>query len=600
MTYSYQDKINFIKSLYCPARLVSDETGASWELILSQAAGETGWGEKTLPGTNNIFNIKADSSWSGPSKVFNVPEVIHGKTVHVNAPFRVYATILDSLRDRQKFLKENPRYAKAGLYDPGTKGNLEGEASALQKAGYATDPDYATKLATLFNGKTMKRAIAEAQKEGCGPILPAMEIFFLDAAKVAIRGAKINITLGDKSMDASTNDAGSFHIRIAPKTSGNIQLKLYDEDHKKWLDLDPVAIPSPVTSKLVTVIAPTFTVHSNTAQHVKETSSAKKDDAPPTTNHAGAKEVQNYTVKKGDTLYLIGKQFSVRYKTIAELNGIQSPYVLRVGQVLKLPKSGGAATPSVSPTPSPSAAAPSAAAPVASTAAVAPASQTGSSAANTPVSVPHKSLDEVVSKNDNLHTNYHRNESDVPQTDVMLNSKAPWMIVAEEQFKLGVKRHTDKTSDQHIVTYFDATSLKGTKDGSTDKTAYCAAFANWCLVQKGIKGTGNAMATSFKNWGRATKGNKPAFGAVAIVQFPCKKGETPQHHVTFVTGINPGDKLATLGGNQGHAHEVSHSALPLDWVVAYRYPSDYPHYDEDYALHPVKCDSASMSGKSTH
>jgi flagellum-specific peptidoglycan hydrolase FlgJ len=58
--YSYEDKLNFIKSLYCQARAIAAETGCSWELILAQAALETGWGERVLPGTNNVFNIKAD------------------------------------------------------------------------------------------------------------------------------------------------------------------------------------------------------------------------------------------------------------------------------------------------------------------------------------------------------------------------------------------------------------------------------------------------------------------------------------------------------------------------------------------------------------
>jgi flagellum-specific peptidoglycan hydrolase FlgJ len=63
--YTTEQKIAFIKQLYCPARAIAAETGCSWELILAQAAQETGWGEKVLPGTHNVFNIKADPSWHG-------------------------------------------------------------------------------------------------------------------------------------------------------------------------------------------------------------------------------------------------------------------------------------------------------------------------------------------------------------------------------------------------------------------------------------------------------------------------------------------------------------------------------------------------------
>ncbi|MGJ3703777.1 glucosaminidase domain-containing protein [Variovorax sp. AFSI2.2] len=155
-------KEQFIADLYPAAAKVSQQTGMSKELILAQAALETGWGEKVLSGTNNIFNIKASPDWRGPTKTFAVPEFLDGKKVMVNAEFRVYASTEDALNDRVKFLQENSRYTKSGLFDPGTKGNLEKEAAALQKAGYATDPHYAKQLAAVYHGPTMQRAVKAA------------------------------------------------------------------------------------------------------------------------------------------------------------------------------------------------------------------------------------------------------------------------------------------------------------------------------------------------------------------------------------------------------------------------------------------------------
>lgn len=43
-----------------------------------------------------------------------------------------------------------------------------------------------------------------------------------------------------------------------------------------------------------------------------------------------------YVIQKGDTLSKIGKKTGVDWKKIAELNGIKFPYVVRIGQVLKL------------------------------------------------------------------------------------------------------------------------------------------------------------------------------------------------------------------------------------------------------------------------
>jgi len=163
------DKEKFIAELYPAARKISRETGMAWETILAQAAQETGWGKKVLPGTHNIFNIKADSAWHGPSKTFNVWEIEGGKKVWKDQAFRVYGSMEEALRDRVEFLKQNPRYTKAGLFEEGTLGNLEKEAAALRSAGYATDPLYAKNLVAVFNGATMQRGIRLALGQEASP-----------------------------------------------------------------------------------------------------------------------------------------------------------------------------------------------------------------------------------------------------------------------------------------------------------------------------------------------------------------------------------------------------------------------------------------------
>ena len=55
----------------------------------------------------------------------------------------------------------------------------------------------------------------------------------------------------------------------------------------------------------------------------------KKEEPKPT-------EPTTYTVDKGDTLSGIGKKTNIKWQTIAKLNNIKFPYIIRVGQVLKL------------------------------------------------------------------------------------------------------------------------------------------------------------------------------------------------------------------------------------------------------------------------
>jgi flagellar protein FlgJ len=141
------------------------QTGCSGELILAQAALETGWGQKVFPETNNIFNIKADKSWRGERATFNVHEYHRGKKIFVDADFRVYPDLTAALLDRTEFLRKNPRYRGLGLFDVSAKNDFELDAAAIQKAGYATDPNYAATMIKIFNGPTMRKAIAEAKAQ---------------------------------------------------------------------------------------------------------------------------------------------------------------------------------------------------------------------------------------------------------------------------------------------------------------------------------------------------------------------------------------------------------------------------------------------------
>ena len=61
--------------------------------------------------------------------------------------------------------------------------------------------------------------------------------------------------------------------------------------------------------------------------------------------------VVTYTVQSGDTLYGIGQRFGVSYLDVARANGILNPGLIYVGQILVIPRPGGAATPTPAPAP---------------------------------------------------------------------------------------------------------------------------------------------------------------------------------------------------------------------------------------------------------
>src|SRR5471032_567645 len=145
-----QDSGQFVSRLSIPAQVASKESGISHQLIVAQAALESGWGQREIPTADgkqsfNLFGIKAGSNWSGPTTDITTTEYTHGVAKKVQASFRVYGSYVEAIADYVKLLTSNPRYAQVTA-----AGTPEQAAHALQAAGYATDPNYADKLVSVI------------------------------------------------------------------------------------------------------------------------------------------------------------------------------------------------------------------------------------------------------------------------------------------------------------------------------------------------------------------------------------------------------------------------------------------------------------------
>lgn len=132
------------------AESASRATGVPAELILAQAALETGWGRyriTTADGgdSHNLFGIKAGAGWRGETSEVTTHEYVNGRRTRVSETFRVYDSAEAAFTDYAQLIRDNPRYAAVlGA------GNPEQAARALQAGGYATDPAYADKLIAVM------------------------------------------------------------------------------------------------------------------------------------------------------------------------------------------------------------------------------------------------------------------------------------------------------------------------------------------------------------------------------------------------------------------------------------------------------------------
>ncbi|MCR8633508.1 glycoside hydrolase family 73 protein [Paenibacillus radicis (ex Xue et al. 2023)] len=149
---------NFIDILAPLAVAEQKRTGILASITISQGALESAWGSAAP--RNNLFGIK------GTGQEFTTQEYINGAFVTVTDGFRVYSNWEGSVIDHSNFLIENSRYTKAGFLDRCSVLDYAGAAQALQAAGYATDPSYATKLISIIENNLLHQYdILEDSKE---------------------------------------------------------------------------------------------------------------------------------------------------------------------------------------------------------------------------------------------------------------------------------------------------------------------------------------------------------------------------------------------------------------------------------------------------
>ncbi len=140
----------FIHMLLPKVEKAARELGVEPELIVAQAALETGWGSRVIAddngkSSNNLFNIKAGSRWDGESVNIRSLEYRDGTFKPELDAFRRYASVDESIRDYVNLIKNGEHYQGALQAKDGDEYLKE-----LQQAGYATDPAYAEKILSVY------------------------------------------------------------------------------------------------------------------------------------------------------------------------------------------------------------------------------------------------------------------------------------------------------------------------------------------------------------------------------------------------------------------------------------------------------------------
>ena len=143
---------NFVQQHRATAARVEQASGIPASFMIGQAGHESAWGQREIRMKDgspsfNLFGIKAGAGWNGKVAEVTTTEYTDGVAHKTVARFRAYGSYDESFRDYARLITESPRYAQVRQQT----GSVQNFATGLQRAGYATDPDYAAKLSRAIN-----------------------------------------------------------------------------------------------------------------------------------------------------------------------------------------------------------------------------------------------------------------------------------------------------------------------------------------------------------------------------------------------------------------------------------------------------------------
>lgn len=255
-------------------------------VAIAQAALESAWGTSGLATKyNNLFGIKG--SYGGNAANMATWEVYGGVRYDIKANFRAYPNWETSIKDYGVFLNVNSRYKKAlGLK------NYKDQIKAIHVAGYATDPQYQSKIISIIEANNLvqfdKLVIGEAV-----------------STPVETTPAASNPTSNKTTDNSYTVKSGDTMSDIALRSGVSI------DNLVKW---------NGIKNKNVINVGQKLTVKAPAAK------------VPPSSN-------KTYTVKSGDNLSSIAVKNGTTVSALQNLNGIKNANLINIGQVIKLPGS---------------------------------------------------------------------------------------------------------------------------------------------------------------------------------------------------------------------------------------------------------------------
>jgi len=253
-------------------------------ITLAQGLFESGAGQSELARKgNNHFGIKCNNGWTGRKTYHDDDER--------NECFRAYDSPYESYEDHSRFLASSQRYRS--LFDLKIT-DYKGWAKGLKAAGYATNPQYASKLIEiiqlykLYEYDTVKNAdkfLVEHAKDHRvnGQDLHPIKIFNKNYYLIARRGDTFK-TIGE--------EVGISYRKLA-KYNERDKHDTLDEGEIVWLKKKQTKAPKDYKGRL-------------------------------------------HYIRNGESMYSIAQMYGIRIKNLYKMNKLSPDYQIHVGDALRL------------------------------------------------------------------------------------------------------------------------------------------------------------------------------------------------------------------------------------------------------------------------
>lgn len=384
----------FIDILGEYAKTVAKEQNLYASVMIAQAALETGFGQSSLSSVpnHNLYGMKG--SYQGSSVTMPTKEYSQSKgwyTVH--AQFKKYPSYLESLLDHASYIRRGPSWAPnyySGVWLENTSSYRD--ATASLQGRYATDPNYANKLNTIIERYQLTRYdIFEETDENypdtpptnnnkpIKPVTPSTG----DKELAPIETIRYTIKAGDtlsqiaRNFEMTVNELKDLNhlktdlIFVGQKIKvKKVNSQITKPENKPELEEKPVETEK---EKYLVIRGDTLSKiardHGMTVSELKELNglssdlifvgqSLKTKKSAESTNKPSSKPTppvlenkKDYTIKAGDTLSKIARNYGMTVNELKSLNALSSDLIF-VGQKLQI-KSVTVAKPNSKPSPQP-------------------------------------------------------------------------------------------------------------------------------------------------------------------------------------------------------------------------------------------------------